>query len=125
VSSVPIPWCYERARRDLDIFGDEYWPYGIEPNRKTLDAFLQYASEQGVTHQQLQPEDIFARQVQQRFRLEPSALRVMSLHHHEGHFCSHKELISKTLEKKMTSTTSAASSTRPRAHPEPLLLSPN
>jgi 4,5-dihydroxyphthalate decarboxylase len=69
VSSVPIPWCYERARRDLDVFGKEYWPYGIESNRKTLEAFLQYAHEQGVCHRHLAPEEIFARQVQQKFKV--------------------------------------------------------
>ncbi len=68
-SAVPVPWCYERARRDLDVFGKEYWPYGIEPNRTTLEAFLQYADEQGVCHRRMKPEEIFARQVQQHFRV--------------------------------------------------------
>jgi 4,5-dihydroxyphthalate decarboxylase len=68
-SAVPIPWCYERARRDMDVFGGEYWPYGIEPNRRTLDAFLHYAHEQGVCHRRMAPEELFAHQVQQRFRV--------------------------------------------------------
>lgn len=69
VSSVPVPWCYERARRDLDVFGKDYWPYGIEPNRTTLEAFLQYAYEQGVCHRLMKPEEMFAREVQQHFRV--------------------------------------------------------
>jgi 4,5-dihydroxyphthalate decarboxylase len=68
-SAVPIPWCYERARRDGDVFGGDYWPYGIEPNRRTLDAFLRYAEEQGVCRRPLEPEEIFVREVQQRFRV--------------------------------------------------------
>jgi 4,5-dihydroxyphthalate decarboxylase len=69
VSSVPIPWGYEFARRNLDIFGKEYWPYGIEPNRTTIEAFLKYAYEQGVCHRLMKPEEIFAQQVQQHFRV--------------------------------------------------------
>ena len=51
------------------IFGDDHWPYGIDANRKTLDAFLQYAHEQGVCHRRLQPEDLFLPQVQKSFRV--------------------------------------------------------
>lgn len=69
VSLVPIPWCYERAYRARDVFGKTYWPYGIEDNRKTLEAFLKWAFQQGVCHRQLAVEDIFAKQVQQHFRV--------------------------------------------------------
>jgi 4,5-dihydroxyphthalate decarboxylase len=68
VSAFPIPWFYERARQAQELFGEDLWPYGIGPNRTTLDAFLQYAYEQGVCHRRLQPEGLFAQQVQQGFR---------------------------------------------------------
>ena len=42
----------------------DYWPYGIEPNRVTLDAFLQYCFEQGVCERRLTTADIFAEEVQ-------------------------------------------------------------
>jgi len=68
-SVVPIPWGYELARRAQDIVGKELMPYGVEANRKTLEAFLQYAHEQGVTHRRLAPEDLFPPQVQKSFRI--------------------------------------------------------
>ncbi|MGC2447131.1 MAG: hypothetical protein WA477_05760 [Candidatus Sulfotelmatobacter sp.] len=68
-SCFPIPWGYELARRAQQIFGEDYWPYGIEANRTTLNAFLQYAFEQGVCHRRLQPEELFAPQVQRRARV--------------------------------------------------------
>ena len=68
-TTVPIPWGYEHARRAEKLFGGDLWPYGIEGNRKTLDAFLQYAFEQGVCHRRLQPEDLFLPQVQNSFRV--------------------------------------------------------
>jgi 4,5-dihydroxyphthalate decarboxylase len=68
-TAVPIPWCYEHARRAKAVFGDDFFPYGIDANRKTLDAFLQYAFEQGVCHRRLAPEDLFAPQVQKSFKV--------------------------------------------------------
>ena len=57
---VPIPWCYARAAEAQAMFGEDYWPYGVEANRRTLEAFLQYAHEQGVCHRLLAPEELFA-----------------------------------------------------------------
>ena len=68
VTAFPIPWFYEHARRAKELLGGDLWPYGIEPNRRTLEAFLQYAFEQGVCHRHLKVEEIFAPQVQRRFR---------------------------------------------------------
>ena len=69
VPSVPLPWCYARAQKDLDVFGKEYWPYGIENNRTTLGAFLLYAYEQGICHRKMDVDELFARQVRQHFRV--------------------------------------------------------
>jgi 4,5-dihydroxyphthalate decarboxylase len=68
-STLPIPWGYEFARRMQTIVGEDLMPYGIDPNRKTLEAFLQYAHEQGVTHRKLAPEDLFPPQVQNSVRV--------------------------------------------------------
>ena len=68
-SCFPIPWGYEHARRAQGLFGKDYWPYGIEANRTTLDAFLQYAFEQGICHKRLQIEELFCSQVQKRVRV--------------------------------------------------------
>jgi 4,5-dihydroxyphthalate decarboxylase len=68
-SRYPIPWTYEYAREAQELIGKDFFPYGIEANRTTLEAFLQYAHEQGVCHRRLQPEEVFAPQVQKRFRV--------------------------------------------------------
>lgn len=68
-SCFPIPWGYELARRAQESMGKDYWPYGIDANRPTLDAFLQYAYEQGVCHRKLEPEELFPIQVQKRARV--------------------------------------------------------
>ena len=67
-TAFPIPWAYEHARRAKEMFGGDLWPYGIERNRRTLEAFLLFLHEQGLTQRRFNPEEIFARQVQQTFR---------------------------------------------------------
>jgi 4,5-dihydroxyphthalate decarboxylase len=68
-SALPIPWGYELAKRAKAITGDEIMPYGVEANRTTLDAFLQYAFEQGVCHKRMKPEELFPPQVQKSFKI--------------------------------------------------------
>jgi 4,5-dihydroxyphthalate decarboxylase len=60
VSRVPLPWMTNYADRMRSIFGSDYLPYGIEPNRTTLQAFVDYAYEQGVCHRRVTVEELFA-----------------------------------------------------------------
>jgi 4,5-dihydroxyphthalate decarboxylase len=65
----PIPWCYDEARQAQATFGTDYWPYGIDPNRPTLEAFLRYAHEQGVCHRHLDVEELFPKSVRSSFKI--------------------------------------------------------
>jgi 4,5-dihydroxyphthalate decarboxylase len=65
----PIPWSFANAQRAEEIIGRDFWPYGIEENRTTLDAFLGFAHEQGVCRERLAPEDLFPEQVGAEFRV--------------------------------------------------------
>ena len=66
-SSLPLPWAMYAAEEAAELFPDgDYWPYGIEGNRATLETFLQYTFEQGVTHRLLTPEELFPEEVQSR-----------------------------------------------------------
>src|SRR6185295_389156 len=43
-----LPWLtahVEEARREM---GDDFWPYGLTPNRRTLETFLRYSHEHGL-----------------------------------------------------------------------------
>jgi 4,5-dihydroxyphthalate decarboxylase len=68
-SFYPLPWTAQIAEASRELFGPDIWPYGIAPNRVTLDAFLQYAFEQGVCHRLLTPEALFPREVAERFKV--------------------------------------------------------
>jgi 4,5-dihydroxyphthalate decarboxylase len=65
----PFAWCYDAAEKAKALFGDDFYPYGIEANRTTLDAFLQYGFEQGLFHKRMEPEDLFPKEVQSRFKV--------------------------------------------------------
>jgi len=59
VSRYPVPWLANYARRTSEMFGGDPFPYGIEPNRPTLELFLRYCHEQGIAHRLARPEEIF------------------------------------------------------------------
>ena len=64
-----LPWQIaqvEEVRRDM---GDDWWPYGFEPNRHVLDTFLRYHHEQGLSPRRLQPEELFAPETLSSFRI--------------------------------------------------------
>jgi 4,5-dihydroxyphthalate decarboxylase len=55
----PLPWLANHAAAVERTFGRDFFPYGIEANRSTLELFLQYAHEQGVARKRVRAEDIF------------------------------------------------------------------
>jgi 4,5-dihydroxyphthalate decarboxylase len=65
----PVPWSFANAQRAQEMFGSDFWPYGIEPNRTTLDAFLEYAHQQGACATRLGPEDLFPVDVEASFKI--------------------------------------------------------
>ncbi len=66
---IPLPWLPTRAKEIAAIFGDDFWPYGVEPNRRTLEAFLAFAYEQGVCQRLLKMDELFAPETATRFRV--------------------------------------------------------
>ncbi|MFJ8921408.1 4,5-dihydroxyphthalate decarboxylase [Streptomyces sp. LamerLS-316] len=61
VPAYPLPWTPSNAHRTQHFLGADVWPYGVESSRTTLEAFLRYAEEQGVTSRRLTVEELFAR----------------------------------------------------------------
>jgi 4,5-dihydroxyphthalate decarboxylase len=68
-SFFPLPWVADELRRARELFGSDPWPYGIEANRTTIDAFLHYAFEQGVCRRLLAAETLFPPEVRTTFRI--------------------------------------------------------
>jgi 4,5-dihydroxyphthalate decarboxylase len=66
---TPVPWAWAHAQRVQSELGHDFWPYGIEPNRTTLETFLGYAHEQQVCERLLTPDELFVDEVRSAFRI--------------------------------------------------------
>ena len=55
----------ERYKRVMEITGADPLPYGIAPNRRMIEAVIQYALEQGIIRRPFTMEDLFAHDTQE------------------------------------------------------------
>jgi 4,5-dihydroxyphthalate decarboxylase len=53
-------WLQPMIEEERDTIGRDWYPYGIEPNRPTLEALLQYTQEHGLTDRRPKVEELFA-----------------------------------------------------------------
>ena len=49
--------------------GDNFWPYGLEPNRHVLETLKGYALEQGLLDHDLALDDLFAHETLESYRI--------------------------------------------------------
>jgi len=68
-SRIPVPWAASVAGEWGKAFDADPFPYGLEANRKTLDAFCRFAHAQGVTAKKLAPDDLFPKEVRASVRV--------------------------------------------------------
>ncbi len=54
-----LPWLPDDVAEIDDLFGGDCWPYGVEPNRTTLEALVTYMVEQGLIAQPIPIEKLF------------------------------------------------------------------
>ena len=58
-SKATLPFLEERVAQARALMGDDFWPYGFEANRKTLEAFLRHHHAQGLSSRLVKPEELF------------------------------------------------------------------
>jgi 4,5-dihydroxyphthalate decarboxylase len=54
-----LPWLPDDIQEIDQIFGGDCWPYGVEPNRPTLEALVTYMVEQELIPEQIPIEKLF------------------------------------------------------------------
>jgi len=54
-----LPWIGQEFEETRALMGDNFWPYGIEVNRKALESLFLYSYEQGLARQRLTIEELF------------------------------------------------------------------
>jgi len=64
-----LPWQSAHVEEARALLGEDWWPYGLEPNRHVLETFLRYHHEQGLSRRRLRAEELFAPETLQSFRV--------------------------------------------------------
>ncbi len=59
VSRVSLPWVIDEFESTRNLMGTNYWKYGIESNRKELEAIMRYVYEQGLVKRQITFDELF------------------------------------------------------------------
>ena len=66
---IPLPWAAAMVDEIAAAYGPDPYPYGVEPNRSTIEAFCRFSHDQGVTHRQMAIDDLFPREVRAMARV--------------------------------------------------------
>jgi 4,5-dihydroxyphthalate decarboxylase len=66
---VMLPWLLTHVEETERAMGRDFWPYGLEPNRHTLNTFLRYSFEQGLSKRLLEPGELFAPESLEMFKI--------------------------------------------------------
>jgi 4,5-dihydroxyphthalate decarboxylase len=58
-TKVTLPFVEEQLKAARDLMGPDYWSYGVEPARKTLETFVQAHHAQGLSARLMAVEELF------------------------------------------------------------------
>ena len=64
-----LPWLTSHVEETRALMGDDFWAYGFDSNRASLATFLRYHHEQGLSKRLLEPEELFAPETMQSFKI--------------------------------------------------------
>ncbi len=62
-----LPWFHAHVEDALATMGEDFWPYGVEKNRRTLETFLRYHHASGLSPRVLTVEEMFAPETFEEF----------------------------------------------------------
>jgi 4,5-dihydroxyphthalate decarboxylase len=64
-----LPWLIRHIEDTRSVMGEDFWPYGFEPNLTVLDTFLRYSYEQGLSQRHLKSQELFAPESLEAFKV--------------------------------------------------------
>ena len=64
--TISLPWVGKELEETRALMGENFWPYGVEANRKALETLFSYSHQQGLCSRKLTIEELF----------EPSTLKL-------------------------------------------------
>jgi 4,5-dihydroxyphthalate decarboxylase len=64
-----LPFLTAHVEETQRVMGKDFWPYGFKENEKTLETFLRYHFEQGLSKRLLTPKELFAPETLESFKI--------------------------------------------------------
>jgi 4,5-dihydroxyphthalate decarboxylase len=61
---VALPWLIDHVEEARQVFGEDFWAYGLEPNRPTFEAIGRYVHEQGLSPRVVSADELFLKDVE-------------------------------------------------------------
>lgn len=58
-TKVTLPFVEEQLKAAREAMGEDYWSYGVAPNRATIETFLRHHYAQGLSARRLSVDEIF------------------------------------------------------------------
>ncbi|MPZ58002.1 MAG: ABC transporter substrate-binding protein [Rhizobiales bacterium] len=68
-TKVTMPFVEEQLKAARALMGDDFWTYGLEPNRKTLETFLRHHHAQGLSSRLVTPDELFHPSTHETFKI--------------------------------------------------------
>lgn len=68
-TKVTLPFVEERLGEARALMGEDFWSYGVNANRKTLETFLRHHHSQGLSSRLVTPEEMFHPGTLESFKL--------------------------------------------------------
>ncbi len=67
--AVMLPWMIGEVEDARALMGDDFWPYGYEPNCKALEALARYSHSQRLAARLVDPRELFAPSTLDEYRI--------------------------------------------------------
>jgi 4,5-dihydroxyphthalate decarboxylase len=64
-----LPWLHAELEETRDLMGWDYWPYGIEDNRNTLETMIRYSYDQGLINRKFDVNELFAPETFDQYKI--------------------------------------------------------
>jgi 4,5-dihydroxyphthalate decarboxylase len=64
-----LPWLSSYVDETKQLMGEDWWPYGIEKNRESIEAICDYSYEQGLSSRRMTIEELFAPETFDEFKI--------------------------------------------------------
>jgi 4,5-dihydroxyphthalate decarboxylase len=68
-TKVTLPFVEERLAEARALMGEDFWSYGMNANRKTLESFLRHHHSQGLSPRLVTPEEMFHPGTHEAFKI--------------------------------------------------------